>query len=137
MNSTWCTRFAVSLGMAYLILIPALAGTTTTTEVTYAREVGTTNALVTIPGAVFMTRVMAVFRPGGGPGNFFLRVGLGQNSEFDGTGLPVAADLTQTGEVCLLVMSSLRSPVRRLTETRSLTFWCRSLRILLPLRPLL
>ena len=95
MTSTRIRLFAVCLTLVGLILTGnALAGTTTATEVTYAREVGTTNALVTIPGAVFMTRVVAVLRPGGGPGNFFLRVGLDQNSELDGTGLPVAADLT-------------------------------------------
>ena len=92
------TWFAVCLGLPCLMLTGnALAGTTTATEVTYAREVGTINALATIPGAVSMTRALAVLRTGGGPGNFFLRVGLGQNAEFDGTGLPAAGDLTQTG----------------------------------------
>ncbi len=98
MNSTRIRLFSVCLTLVGLMLTGnALAGTTTAAEVTYAREVGTTNALVTIPGAVLMTRVVGVLRTGGGPGNFFLRVGLGQNSELDGTGLPVAADLTQTG----------------------------------------
>ena len=62
MNSTRLTRFAVSVGMACLILTGnALAGTTTATEVTYAREVATAGLVYTLPVNV-NTRLMNIVR---------------------------------------------------------------------------
>jgi len=86
MHSTRFTRIAVWLVHVCLILTGnALAGTTTATEVTYAREVGATDAVYTIPAGNSIERAMFVLRPGGGPGDFFLRVELGKNSEFNVT----------------------------------------------------
>ena len=98
MNPTRFTRHAVTLGMACLILTgTALAGTTTVTEVTYAREVGRDDTVYTIPAGNSIERAMSLLRSGDGSGDFFVAVSLGNNAEFDGTGLPVAADLTQSG----------------------------------------
>jgi len=94
MYSTRINSFGVCFVLVCLVLTGnALAGTTTATEVTYAREVAATNAVFTIPAGNRIERSMFTLSLG----NFFLRVGLGQNSEFNLTGLPVAADLTQTG----------------------------------------
>ena len=98
MNPTRLTRNAVSFGMACLILTgTALAGTTTVTEeVTYAREVGTKRTIYTIPAGNSIERRMTLLRSGGGPGDFFLTVSLGNSAEFDVVSPPMADDLTQS-----------------------------------------
>ncbi len=96
MNSTRITSFVVCLSLACLVLTgTALASKTTATEVTYAREVGALNAVYTTPAGNIVTRAMTVLRQAAS-GNFFLRLTLSGNAEFEAAGLPVAGDLTQT-----------------------------------------
>ena len=98
MHATRFIRLVVSLGMACFILTgSALAGTTTATEVTYAREVGTAGTIFTIPAGNSIGRSMDLLRAGGGFGDFFVTVSLSSNAEFDGASLPVPADLAQSG----------------------------------------
>ena len=40
---------------------------------------------------------MTLLRSGGGAGDFFVTVSLGNNAEFDAASLPVPADLAQSG----------------------------------------
>jgi hypothetical protein len=78
--------------VAFLALTgSALAGTTATTAVTYAREVSAVNQVYTLPGTT-TTRAMAVIR--NATQDFFVDVSLGQGALFTGAGLPVAGDLT-------------------------------------------
>jgi len=96
MSSTRITSFLVGLTLAYLTLgSNALAGTTTATELTYAREVGTSSTLYDILAGNSIERVMDVLRPAGS-GNFFLKLTLSDEAEFAAGGLPVAGDLAQT-----------------------------------------
>ena len=98
MNSTRITSFVYSicLGLACLMLTGnVLASKTTATEVTYAREVGALKAVYTTPVGNTVTRAMTVLRQSAS-GNFFLRLTLSDNAEFNAGGLPVAGDLTQT-----------------------------------------
>ena len=85
----------VCLGLACLMLTGrgALAGTTTATEATYAREVGTPGATYTLPGTT-ATRTMNVIR--GVSQDFALRVSLGQKALFVTGRFPAAGDLTLT-----------------------------------------
>lgn len=99
MNSTRITSFVICLGLACLMLTGnALASATVATEVTYAREVGATNAVYVAPSTNKITRAMTVLRQSAS-GNFFVKLTLSGNAEFANLGsgtVPVAADLTQT-----------------------------------------
>ena len=91
MSSTRFTRFAVSFGMASLILtVSALAGTTTATEVTYAREVGEADTKYVIPTGNSIMRKMSLLPSE----RFFVKVSLDGNAEFV-TPLPMTDDLSQ------------------------------------------
>ena len=95
MNATRFTGFAVCLGLACLMLTEnALAGTTTTTEVTYAREVGKDDAIYTLLPANTAERAMNVIRSVSQ--DFTLRVSLSDNAQFATPTLPAAGDLTLT-----------------------------------------
>ena len=90
---TWFAA-AACLGLASFMLTGnVLAGTTTTTEVTYAREVGKDDAIYTLP-ANTAERAMNVIRST--TQNFTLGVSLSDNAEFATPTLPAAGDLTLT-----------------------------------------
>jgi len=78
--------------VAFLALTgSALAGTTATTAVTYAREVGAVNAVYTLP-ASSVTRQLAVIRADSQ--DFFVDVTLGQGALLTAGSLPANADMT-------------------------------------------
>ncbi len=98
MNSTRIISFTFCLGLACLLLTgTAVAQSTSADNLSYAREAGAADVLYTIPAGNLITHTMSVLRVSGGTGNFFFRVTLDAGATFDGTGLPIATDLTQTG----------------------------------------
>ena len=94
MNSIRFKRFGAYLGFACLILTGnVLAGTTATTEITYAREVGASQAVFTLSANTF-TRSMNVLRSS--TQDFIVRISLGNNAVFATGTLPAGGDLALT-----------------------------------------
>lgn len=63
MSSTRLTSFLVCLGLAWILQAGSVrAGTTTATELVYAREVGSLGTLYDIPAGNGIGRVMGVLR---------------------------------------------------------------------------
>ncbi len=82
MNSTRIKWFAGCLTLVGLMLTGnVLAGTTTATEVTYAREVGVSNAVYHLPAGNTVARLMNVVRGTGV--NFFVDVTLSDGATAD------------------------------------------------------
>lgn len=93
MNSIRFKRFAAYLALACLILTGSILAGTTTTEVTYAREVGEADAIYTLPVNTF-TRTLNVLRSSSQ--DFIVRISLDNNAEFATGTLPAGGDLTLT-----------------------------------------